>query len=171
MRIKSLLKRIQYHVLTPIQYANKIGVHLGRNVQITGKQEWSSEPYLIYVGDQTTVSKDVQFLTHDGSTRVFRNREKYKSVLRFGAIHIGQNCFLGARCIIMPGVKVGNNSIVAAGAVVTKNIPENEIWGVPAKKLNTLENFAEKCLVETPEYDMEEYKASRESIIKKLFEH
>lgn len=134
MNMNNLLKRIKYHVLSPVNYAKAIGVHLGKGVQITGKQEWTSEPYLIYVGDKTTVSKDVQFLTHDGSTRVFRQQEKYRKVLRFGSVHVGNNCFLGARSIIMPGVTIGDNSIIAAGAVVTKDVPQNEIWGGSSKK-------------------------------------
>ena len=63
MNINNLIKRVKYRVLSPISYAKAIGVHLGDGVQITGKQEWTSEPYLIYIGDKTTVSKDVQFLT------------------------------------------------------------------------------------------------------------
>lgn len=171
MRIEKIIRRIKYHVMSPINYANSIGVHLGRGVQITGKQEWTSEPYLIFIGEGTTVSKDVQFLTHDGSTRVFRKNDKYKNVLRFGSIHVGSNCFLGARAIIMPGVAIGDNSIVAAGAVVTKDIPENEIWaGVPAKKISTVDVFAEKCLEQTPRYDVSEYKKDRTKIIKELYE-
>lgn len=171
MNMNNLVKRVKYHVLSPVSYAKAIGVHLGSGVQITGKQEWTSEPYLIYIGDNTTVSKDVQFLTHDGSTRVFRKQEKYRKVLRFGSVHVGKNCFLGARSIIMPGVTIGDNSIIAAGAVVTKDVPQNEIWGgVPAKKISTLELFAEKCLEETPAYSEEKYKKDRENEIRRLYE-
>lgn len=47
---------------------------------------------------------------------------------------IGDNVFIGARCIILKGVTIGENSIVGAGSVVTKSIPANEIWaGNPAK--------------------------------------
>jgi acetyltransferase-like isoleucine patch superfamily enzyme len=50
------------------------------------------------------------------------------------SIHIGKNVWLGAGAIILPGVTVGENSIVAAGAVVTKDVPSNMIvGGVPAK--------------------------------------
>ena len=170
MNINNLIKRVKYRVLSPISYAKAIGVHLGDGVQITGKQEWTSEPYLIYIGDKTTVSKDVQFLTHDGSTRVFRQQKKYQNVLRFGSVHVGNNCFLGARCIILPGVTIGDNSIIAAGAVVTKNVPKNEVWGgVPARKINTLEAFAEKCLAETPVYDRNEYNRNPRKMICELY--
>lgn len=60
--------------------------------------------------------------------------DKYRKVLRFGSIHVGENCFLGAKSIIMPGITIGDNSIIAAGAVVTKDVPPNEIWGGTGKK-------------------------------------
>jgi acetyltransferase-like isoleucine patch superfamily enzyme len=48
--------------------------------------------------------------------------------------------FIGARCIILKGVTIGEKSIVAAGSVVTKNIPEGEVWGGnPAKFIKKIE--------------------------------
>ena len=48
--------------------------------------------------------------------------------------YIGDYCFLGARCIIMPGVRIGNEVVIGSGAVVTKDIPSNCIAaGNPAK--------------------------------------
>ncbi len=48
--------------------------------------------------------------------------------------------------MFLPGVSVGNNVIVAAGAVVTKDIPDNEIWGGnPAHFITTLDEYYEKC--------------------------
>ena len=55
----------------------------------------------------------------------------------FGPVEIGDYVFVGPRAIILPNVKIGKGAVVAAGAVVTKDIPENEIWGgVPAKKIS-----------------------------------
>lgn len=54
-------------------------------------------------------------------------------------IHIKDNVFIGASCIICKGVTIGENSIIAAGSVVTHNIPNNEIWGGnPAKFIRKL---------------------------------
>lgn len=48
-------------------------------------------------------------------------------------VHIGDNCWIGAGAIILPGVTIGNGSVVAAGAVVNKDIPDNVmVAGVPA---------------------------------------
>lgn len=55
----------------------------------------------------------------------------------FGPVEIGDYVFIGPRAIILPNIKIGQGAVVAAGAVVTKNIPDFEIWGgVPAKKIN-----------------------------------
>lgn len=55
------------------------------------------------------------------------------------SIHIGKNVWLGAGAIILPGVTVGENSIVAAGAVVTKDVPSNTIvGGVPASHIKNI---------------------------------
>jgi len=55
----------------------------------------------------------------------------------FGPVEIGDYVFIGPRAIILPGVKIGKGAVVAAGAVVTKDIPDFEIWGgVPAKKIS-----------------------------------
>ena len=59
----------------------------------------------------------------------------------FGPVEIGDYVFIGPRAIILPNIKIGKGAIVAAGAIVTKDIPEFEIWGgVPAKKIGDREN-------------------------------
>ena len=56
-------------------------------------------------------------------------------------IHIGNDVWIGCNCTILPGVTIGNNVIVAAGAVVTKDVPDNSlVGGVPAKLIKSLEN-------------------------------
>jgi acetyltransferase-like isoleucine patch superfamily enzyme len=55
----------------------------------------------------------------------------------FGPVEIGDYVFIGPRAIILPNIKIGKGAVVAAGAIVTKDIPKNEIWGgVPAKKIS-----------------------------------
>src|SRR5574344_2618091 len=55
----------------------------------------------------------------------------------FGPVTIGDYVFIGPRAIILPNTTIGKGAVVAAGAVVTKNIPDFEIWGgVPAKKIS-----------------------------------
>ena len=56
-------------------------------------------------------------------------------------IHIGNDVWIGGNVTIMPGLTIGNNVVIAAGAVVTKDVPNNSlVAGVPAKKIRDLEN-------------------------------
>jgi acetyltransferase-like isoleucine patch superfamily enzyme len=51
-------------------------------------------------------------------------------------VEIGENVWVGANCVLLPGASVGDNSVIAAGSVVNTTIPANEIWGgVPARKI------------------------------------
>jgi len=55
----------------------------------------------------------------------------------FGPVEIGDYVFIGPRAIILPNIKIGKGAVIAAGAIVTKDIPDFEIWaGVPAKKIS-----------------------------------
>ena len=59
--------------------------------------------------------------------------------LTVGHIHIKKNAWIGAGAIILPGVTIGENSIVAAGAVVSTNVPDNTIvGGIPAKFIKSI---------------------------------
>lgn len=59
----------------------------------------------------------------------------------FGSVEIGDYVFIGPRSIILPNIKIGKGAVVAAGAVVTKNIPDFEIWGgIPAQKISDRKN-------------------------------
>ena len=56
-------------------------------------------------------------------------------------IRIGSDVWIGGNATILPGVTIGNNVVVAAGAVVTKDVPDNTLMaGVPAKKIRELED-------------------------------
>jgi maltose O-acetyltransferase len=51
-------------------------------------------------------------------------------------VTIGRNVWVGSGCIILPGVTIGDNSVIAAGSVVTKDVPEGALMGgVPAKQI------------------------------------
>ena len=127
----NLFHKVRYFLLkkrNPIQYARKLGVTIGENCRLIGSPNWGSEPWLITLGNHTEVSCDCAFITHDGATQVFRNEEKYKNVVKFGKINIGNDCFIGARSTIMPGISIGDKAIVAACSLVNKSIPSGEIW-------------------------------------------
>ena len=67
-------------------------------------------------------------------------------------VTIGNDVWIGGNCTILPGVTIGNNVIVAAGAVVTKDVPDNcVVGGVPAKKIKDIENDIESSEKSIPE--------------------
>lgn len=100
------------------------------------------EAYLIDIGDNVTVSTNVTFVTHDNSIKFLYPT---KSDI-FGKIVIGNNCFIGENSIILYGVTLADNVIVAAGSVVTKSFRDSNIiiGGNPARIINTWERFSEK---------------------------
>jgi len=61
------------------------------------------------------------------------------------SVIIGNNVWIGMNACVLPGVEIGNNSIIGSGSVVTKNVPANEVWvGNPARYVKTL-NFLEEA--------------------------
>ena len=103
---------------------------------------------LITIGKKVTISRDVLFLTHDFSIS--------KGLHAIGETHngyivkpivVGDNCFIGARALLMPGTTIGDNTIIGAGAVVKGNIPGNSIVvGNPAKVIGTIQDYGKKHL-------------------------
>ena len=129
-----------------IEDAKAAGMNVGKNVSFIDIPNFGSEPYLIEIGDNTTVSFDVAFVNHDGGTRVIRNLPgQNKETVIYGKIVIGKNCFIGCRVTILPGVTIGDNVIIGAGSVVTRDIPSNVVaCGVPCKPLCTIEAYINK---------------------------
>ena len=165
--IQKLIKRYKQWK-DPIAYARSIGVSVGVGCRLLSFN-FGTEPWLITIKDHVLVSGNVTFLTHDGSTWVFRELPKYHNVVKYGAITVGNNCFIGNGATILPGVTVGDNSIVGAGSVVTKDIPSGSVAaGVPARVICTTEEYAEKCLRNTPEYDVEAYKKDQKSEVLRM---
>lgn len=162
-----------YHInarLNPVKTAKKLGVKVGEGCSFAGMPFFGSEPYLIEIGNHVRTSSQVSFITHDGATWCFRQQERYKEVIRFGKIVVGDNCFLGFRSTILPGVTIGENSIVGACALVTKDVsPNSVVGGVPAKFICTTEEFAEKCLQETPEYDKNAMMQNKQKELERIF--
>lgn len=100
-----------------------------------------NEPHLITIGNYTTISGNVEFVTHDNS--ISKVLPEYSDL--FGRITIGQNCFIGARSVIMYGCTIADNVIVAAGSVVTKSIKKSNVivGGNPAKVISTWDKFSD----------------------------
>ena len=168
--IKSFLITL-YKLIMPdnIEKARKLGVTIGNNCRLNDFPSWGSEPWLITLGEHVEVSTKVSFITHDGATWCFRDKERYKNVIRYGKIVIKDNSFIGANSTILPGVTIGPNSIVGAASVVTKDVEPDSVYaGVPAKRICSLDEYAEKCLEQTPNYDLSAYKNNKRAEVLRI---
>jgi acetyltransferase-like isoleucine patch superfamily enzyme len=129
-------------------YEKLLGVKFGKGVRITGKVSFGSEPFLIKIGDDVTITQGVTFHNHDGGVAVLR--KKYPKIDLIKPISVGNNVFIGSGVTIMPGVKIGNNVVIAASCVVTKDVPDNVVFGgVPGRIIKTIEEYEQKVLPET----------------------
>lgn len=132
----------KYAMTLAIDYAKMQGVKVGERCRFFSTQ-FSTEQYLISIGNHVTIASGVYFITHDGGVWVIRDLgENYKNCNLVGKIEIEDNVFIGMNALIMPGVRIGKNSIVAAGSVVTKSFPEGSvIAGVPAKRIKSIDEY------------------------------
>lgn len=110
-------------------------VHLGNYVYANFNLTCVDDTY-IYIGDNTMIGPNVTLATA-GHPILPRLREKgYQFNL---PIHIGKNCWLGAGVIVLPGVNIGDNSVIGAGSIVTKDIPSNVVaYGSPCKVIREI---------------------------------
>lgn len=131
-------------------FLREFGVRIGENCRMFTKnpyETFGSEPYLIRIGDHVTVTTGVKFITHDGGTWVFRQEDPDFDV--FGPIEVKDNVFIGIGTIIMPGVTIGENSVIGSHSVVSRDIPPNSVAaGVPAKVIMGLDEYREKKLAQ-----------------------
>lgn len=137
----SILSRLYWkHLASPYKYAVHLGVNIGSNNQI-GKNHWSSEPYLITIGSHCQLT-DCKIFTHGGGQVL---RDKYPSFDCFGKVTIGNFVYIGSNALILPGVTIGNNVLIAAGSAVTKSIPDRMVVaGNPAKIICSIDDYYER---------------------------
>jgi acetyltransferase-like isoleucine patch superfamily enzyme len=126
----------------PVRYFRSRGAEIGEGVEIFGANlfTFGSEPYLVSIGNQVTISHNVDFITHDGGLRIAR--EKFPNAYLYGRIQVADQCFLGAHCIFLPGAKIGAGSVIGSGSIVTGEIPSGVVaTGVPAKPVKSVEEY------------------------------
>lgn len=92
----------------------------------------------VYIGDYCLIGPNT-LITTVGHPLTPKGRREKKANSK--PVKIGNDVWIGGNCTILPGVEIGNNVIVAAGAVVTKDVPDNcVVGGVPAKIIKEIEN-------------------------------
>ncbi len=101
------------------------GGNVGKNIFLgEGVIIDTIRPDLLTIGDNTLITARCMILTH-----FYKNGNFY-----YGDVKIGSGCFIGMNTIIANSVTIGDNSVIGAGSIVTKDIPENEVWaGNPAR--------------------------------------
>lgn len=146
------------------QWLRSNGVIIGKNLMLFNHKSIRfdiSSPGLITIGDNVSITADVSILTHDFCSSVFR--QKYHDYLPGRSkVVVGNNVYIGQKTIILRGVTIGDNVIIAAGSIVTKDIPSDSVVaGVPARVVYTLDEYYQKrksvALAEAKQYARELY--------------
>ena len=128
-----------------LKYLRKLGVKIGDKTRLNCLvTAFGTEPYLITIGQDCLIAAGVQFFTHDGGVKVLSDLN-YFSGQRMDSIApivIGNNVYIGTGAYIMPGVTIGDNCVIGAATVVTKDIPSNSCAvGVPARVIKTIDEY------------------------------
>lgn len=138
--VTDLQRFIQYGDL-PTSYYVKHGLKVGnRFSRQSGTRLDISNCWLIEIKDNVTLANRVQILAHDDAA------EQFTGYRKVGKVVIGNNVFVGAGSIILPGVTIGDNCIIGAGSLVNKCVPANTVVaGVPIKEIKKLDTYLEKA--------------------------
>jgi len=130
----SIIKKIK------IYFYRAKGVKIGKNFKFSNDSYIDlHRPGYIEIGDNVQITRWAMILCYDSS----KDKYPFNYLLNkdpYGKVKIGNNVYLGAHSIVMPGVTIGDNVIIAANSVVTHDISSNSIAaGAPAKIINTFD--------------------------------
>ena len=164
-----LLRTAKGHV----KWLREQGVVIGNNLRLFNHKSIvidTSTQGLIEIGDNVVIAGNVTILSHDYCTSVLM----YKNVDCISGrskVIIGSNVHIGQRVMILRGVTIGDNVIIAAGAIVTKDVPSDSVVaGVPARVVCTLDEYYQKrkslALAEAKQYarDLYQYRGVRPTV-------
>lgn len=137
------LKQLYYRFLkSGVEYAKFLGVKVGEQCHIASDVHFSSEPYLIEIGSYVAVTQGAMIHTHGGGRVARRLIPDFDT---FGRVTICDYAYIGSGAQIMPGVTIGEGSLVAAGSIVTKSVPAGVVVaGNPARFVCTVEEYIER---------------------------
>jgi maltose O-acetyltransferase len=141
-KIRKLLSLIYrfFYPLESVDMYRKMGVKIGKHTKIQFDTVIDYSHYwLVSIGENCTIAPRVHILAHDASTK---NALGYSKI---GKVSIGNNVFIGAGSIILPGVVIEDDAIIAAGSVVSSNVKKGMlVGGVPSAELSTVREYLTK---------------------------
>lgn len=134
------LKRVVYRLRGTLQLEalQRDGLELGEGVYVGSGHFLDPEfCFLISIGDGVVLSTNVTVLCHDASTR------RLVGWTRLAPVKVGAGAFVGTGAVLLPGVTVGERAVVAAGAIVRKDVPAGVIVaGNPARQIGEISDYA-----------------------------
>jgi len=139
-------------VILPGGYTIRPSLHRLRGAKI-GKNVWISQyvyidelhPEAVTIGDNSTVGLRTSIFTH------FYWGPR-KSGHQYSEVVIEKNVFIGPHCLILPGVTIGEGSVIKGGSVLTRNVPPYTFWGAPPTG-----PLAKTTVPLTPDHTYEEF--------------
>lgn len=157
---KELLKKMLAEVgeecyIEPPFHANWAGryIHFGNSVYANFGLTCVDDTH-IYIGDKTMFGPNVVLATANHPILPELREKAYQYNKE---IHIGRNCWLGAGVIVVPGISIGDNSVIGAGSVVTRDIPDNVLAvGNPCRVLREISEHDREFFYKNERIDWEE---------------
>jgi len=133
--------RLEVRYKKPREDLVERGLKLGKNVILSPSVTIDkSYPYMISIGDNCVICSGTRLIAHDATAIPFNG-----GYMRLGKIDIKENCIIGVNVIILPGITIGPNSMVASGSMVNKDIPPNTcVAGVPARFFMKFDKWMEE---------------------------
>lgn len=146
----NLIKKLKLKIMgyQDIEKLKAMGLVIGEGVNIQhGCLIDENHCWHISIGNRVTLAPNVHILAHDASIK------RLTGYARIGKVIIGDDVFIGAGTIVLPGVEIGKNTIIGAGSLITKDIPEGVVaGGNPAKVICTMDEYLDKIKGQMKKY-------------------